>query len=191
MPTIIELTAQIVSAHAANTQLTSEQLTEEINKVFASLKALETGVPVDAVVTGQITPLTVKQAFKKDEVLCMICGKGFKMLKRHLNQVHGLKPSQYRKQFNIPTSQSLTAKSYSESRKQMAIENNLGDGLVKARAKRAAGKKIESLPVKPTKTPTTKAKTPVLKTRETATVPAETKKVVVAKPATKSSAKKK
>jgi hypothetical protein len=69
----------------------------------------------------------------------MICGKtGFKTLTRHLKQAHELKPGQYRKQFNIPSSQSLTAKNYSEARRKAANENNLAANLEKARAVRAA-----------------------------------------------------
>lgn len=143
MPSIIELTAEIVSAHVANTQMSSDEMLQEIQKVHAALKALEAGA-----VTGETTPaaeapkqLTIRQAFKKDAVVCMVCGKSFTTLKRHLAQAHGLKPGQYRKQFNIPASMPLAAKSYSESRRQAAQERGLGDVLAKAREKRAAAKK--------------------------------------------------
>jgi predicted transcriptional regulator len=139
MPTLLELTAEIVSAHVTNMQMTSDEMLQELQKVHASLEALESGAFVDA---EPSKPLTIKQAFKKDEVICMICGKGgFKTLKRHLTQAHGIKPGQYRKQFNIPSSISLTSKSYSESRRQTAIDKGLGEGLAKARELRAAKKK--------------------------------------------------
>lgn len=48
---------------------------------------------------GPKPQLTIKQAFKKDEVICMICNKEFKTLKRHLTMSHQLKPGEYRKQF--------------------------------------------------------------------------------------------
>jgi predicted transcriptional regulator len=138
MPTLLELTAEIVSAHVTNMQMTSDEMFQEIQKVHASLMALESGASIDA---GPSRPLTIRQAFKKDEVICMICGKGgFKTLKRHLNQAHNLKPRQYRKQFNIPSSISLTARSYSESRRQTAIDKGLAEGLAKARELRAAKK---------------------------------------------------
>jgi len=108
MPTIIELTAQIVSAHLSNQQMTSDEMLQELQKVYESLKALEAGSPI-AIGTKTSTgapKLSIKQAFKKDEVICMICGKGgFKTLKRHIGQAHALKPGQYRKQFGIPSSQ--------------------------------------------------------------------------------------
>ncbi len=64
----------------------------------------------------------------------MICGKGFKTLSRHLKTSHEMSANDYRKQFDIPRSQSLAAKNYSESRRQMAVDRGLADNLAKARA---------------------------------------------------------
>jgi predicted transcriptional regulator len=90
--------------------------------------------------TSTETPkLTIKQAFKKDEIICMVCGKrGFRALKKQLGQAHDLKPGQYRKLFGIPSSQSLAAKTYSESHRQTALANGLGEGLAKSRETSAA-----------------------------------------------------
>lgn len=145
--TLMELTAEIVSSHAGNTEMTSEQLLQELQKVHALLKALEAGQEVEGGVIEQKPALTVKEAFKKNEVICLICGKGgMKALTRHLNQVHNMKPREYRKQFGIPSSQSLTAKSFSESRRKMANERGLADNLAKARAVRAANIKAKKVP---------------------------------------------
>lgn len=140
--TLVELTASIVASHAAGSEMSSDDLILEINKVFATLKQLETGaVAAEAVEAPAAPAMTFKKAFQNDQVCCMICGKtGFKTLTRHLKQAHDLKPGQYRKQFNIPSSQSLTAKNYSEARRKAANENNLAANLEKARAVRAAKK---------------------------------------------------
>jgi len=140
--TLVELTASIVASHASGTEMSSDDLILEINKVFTTLKQLETsGVAVGAgePAAPPAPVMTLKKAFQNDQVCCMICGKtGFKTLTRHLKQAHELKPGQYRKQFNIPSSQSLTAKNYSEARRKAANENNLAANLEKARAVRAA-----------------------------------------------------
>jgi predicted transcriptional regulator len=153
MPTLIELTAAIVSAHVSNQQMSSDEMLQELQKVHKSLKALEAGSPIDteSSTVTEAPKLTFKQAFKKDEVICMVCGKGgFKTLKRHLTMAHDLKPGQYRKQFNIPSTLSLSAKSYSESRRQTAIDNNLGEGLAKFRADK---KKSAAVPIVKAKAP--------------------------------------
>lgn len=83
--------------------------------------------------------MSVKEAFRKNEVVCMVCGKGgFKTLARHLSTAHQMKPGAYKKQFGIPREQALSAKSYSESRKKMALDRGLADNLAKARAVRMA-----------------------------------------------------
>jgi predicted transcriptional regulator len=165
MPTLIELTAQIVAAHAGNTQMTSEELFQDLQRVHASLMVLESGVSAEQEQTKQ---LTIKQAFKKDEVICMVCRKGgFKTLKKHLAIAHQLTPGQYRKQFGIPSSQSLAARSYSESRRQTAIESGLGENLAKAREIRAANMKRKKAAV-----PAVKIKPPVPAVKAKASVPA-------------------
>jgi predicted transcriptional regulator len=156
---LVELTASIVSSHAVGTEMSSDELILEINKVFATLKKLETeGAAADAAPAAAAPVISLKKAFQSDQVTCMVCGKsGFKTLTRHLKQAHDLKPGQYRKQFNIPSSQSLTAKNYSEARRKSANENNLAANLEKARAVRAAKNKatVKSKPAavaKPAKT---------------------------------------
>ena len=129
---LIELAADIVIAHASTTEMTAEDLKNELKMVYATLKELEQGESGE----GPAKPaMTIKQAFKKDQVACMICGKdGFTTLKRHLTIAHDMKPGQYKKQFNIPKDQSLAAQDYVEKRRQMALDKGLGENLAKARA---------------------------------------------------------
>jgi predicted transcriptional regulator len=123
--------------------MSRDELIQEINSVYATLKKLESEGTTEAVPSAPAAPvLTMKKAFQNDQVGCLVCGKtGFKTLTRHLKQAHDLKPGQYRRQFNIPTSQSLTARNYSEARRKSANENNLAANLEKARAVRAANNK--------------------------------------------------
>lgn len=138
MANLLELAADIVSAHASTTSMTREELIAEIGSVYNALAALEKGETVATEegpgIEEAVPAVTKRKAFGKDKVYCMICGKGFTTLKRHLNAAHGMKPGEYRRQFDIPTSQPLAAKNYSEQRKQMAIDRGLGDNLAKARA---------------------------------------------------------
>lgn len=142
MATLLEMAVEIVAAHASTTNMSKEELIAEITSVYQALSALDKGeaVAVEAAATEGAPTISKKKAFGKDKVICMICGKGMKTLTRHLKTAHDLKPGQYRKQFGIPSSQSLAAKSYSESRRQMAIDRGLPEKLAKARAARGKGK---------------------------------------------------
>ncbi|MBU5636616.1 MucR family transcriptional regulator [Geomonas sp. Red69] len=137
---LLELTASIVSSHASVTEMSGEDLLLELQKVHGALQKLEveTGEGVERG-EGKGPAVPLKKAFQPDQVSCMLCGKsGMKTLARHLAQVHGIKPGEYRKQFGIPSNQALTAKNFSEARRRMAQEKGLADNLAKARAVRAA-----------------------------------------------------
>jgi predicted transcriptional regulator len=159
--TLLEMAAEIVSSHASTTPMSGDELLQEIQKVYASLQAIGAGQPV----AGEaVKPaITVKDAFKKNEVICMICGKGkLKALTRHLKAVHDMKPSQYKKQFGIPSKQPLTAKSFTEARRKSALDRGLGDNLAKAREVRASKlKEKKAAPVKLAKLKPAKKVAPV------------------------------
>jgi predicted transcriptional regulator len=156
-----ELTAEIVIAHANMNEMSSDELLKELKAVYTTLEGLGKGeieIPTQApkkrgrkpkamveTVTEEkpATPpapaLTLEEAFKPDQVACMICGKkGLTTLKRHLTTAHNLKPGQYRKQFNIPKDQPLAATDYVAKRRQNALDRGLGENLAKARAARKA-----------------------------------------------------
>ena len=137
MATLLEMAQQIVSAHAQTTPMTTTELLAEIQKVHAALQALEAGTPIDASIEEPASTLTLRQAFRKDEVVCMVCGKGgFKVLTKHLSQTHQMKPTEYRNLFNIPKSQKLMSKSYAANRMEIAAGMDLVGNLEKARAAR-------------------------------------------------------
>jgi len=158
MATLVEIAAQLVASHASSTPMTSDELLAEIAKVHAALKGLEAGQPVEGVEEAPKPSVTLKDAFKKNEVVCLICGKGgFKTLARHLSTAHGMKPGAYKKQFGISSKQALSAKSYSEARRKMAQDRGLADNLAKAREVRMANIEAKkggaAKPAKPAKAP--------------------------------------
>jgi len=143
MPTLIELTAQIVASHASKTPMIQEQLLQDMHLIHSALQLMkDANLPEQSAQPPeeQAPPtLTIKQAFKKNEVICMICNKGgFKTLTRHLATAHKLKPGQYRKQFGIKSTQKLAAKSFSEAMAKAALDRGQVEILAKAREKRMA-----------------------------------------------------
>ncbi len=144
MATLLEMAAEIVAAHASTTPMTKEELLAELAEVGRALAAMEKGeLGAEAAVeeSAAAPAISRKKAFGKDKVVCMLCGKEMKTLARHLKTAHNMKPGEYRKQFDIPRTQPLAARSYSESRRQMAVDRGLGENLAKARAARGKGRK--------------------------------------------------
>jgi predicted transcriptional regulator len=138
MSNITELAAEIISAHASSSPMTTEELLNELQQVHAALKALESGEAVPAAEEAK-PAISAKASIKTNEIICLICGRGkMKTLTRHLSSAHGITAKEYKKQFGIKGTQSLSAKSLTESRKAGALARGLGDNLVKARAVRMA-----------------------------------------------------
>ena len=184
MSNLTELTAQIIAARAAKKDMSTEELQQEMQMIYSFLRGVEEGnvqpaTPEQPVEETKPQKINFKKVFKDNEVICLICTKGFKALKRHLTVAHDLKPGEYRKQFGIPSKQSLVAKAYSEKWRQAANDRGQGEILAKAREARAAKKAV--IPAIKTKVPVPaiKAKTaaPAVKTK--AAVPVVKKKVAV------------
>jgi predicted transcriptional regulator len=143
---LLSMTADIVSSHASMNELTQEQLLAEIQNVYAKLAAIGgvgdvECVPIEMEEEALVPAVPLDAAFGADKVFCMVCGRGMKTLKRHINTSHDMNPGQYRRAFGIPAGTPLVAKNYSEARKKMAQDLNLADGLAKARAARGKKKK--------------------------------------------------
>ncbi len=67
MATLCELAAEIVKAHASTNKMTTGELLQEIQKVYATLEALETGRPPEVVPVEAVKPATVRHAIRKDK----------------------------------------------------------------------------------------------------------------------------
>jgi predicted transcriptional regulator len=135
---LVELTAEIVSAHASVNEMKKEELLDEMQAVFQKLLALAGSVSEEGEAPLQeVKPaVTVNKAFGADKVICLVCGKSFTTLKKHIAVSHQLTPKEYRKQFGIPTKTPLVARKYSEAKKKIAQEKGLAAKLAEGRKKR-------------------------------------------------------
>ena len=88
--------------------------------------------------------VSVVEEIEKHRPVALRVKLPFRILRAHhpaderLTTVHGLKPGQYRKQFNVPKGQPLAATEYVTKRRQMALDRGLGENLAVARAARKA-----------------------------------------------------
>jgi predicted transcriptional regulator len=141
----VEMAADIVSAHASVNEMTTEQLLDELQAVYQKLLSLSGGEAAEISGIGggtdRLEPaMPVDKAFGADKVYCLVCGKPFTTLKKHISKAHGLDPKGYRKAFAIPSSTPLVSRNYSESKKKMAQKLGLADKLAEGRKKRGQAK---------------------------------------------------
>lgn len=122
---LIELTAEIVSAHVANNTVAVGDVANLVQRVHEALTSL--GQPAAQPEAERKTPaVSVRASIKPDYIVCLECGRKQKTLRRHLQTAHGLTPEQYRAEFGLQSSYPLTAPNYSKRRGEMARAIGLG-----------------------------------------------------------------
>lgn len=68
----------------------------------------------------------VEDSVHDDFVVCLEDGLRFTMMKRHLKEVYGMTPDEYRNKWNLPRDYPMTAPSYSRRKGEIARRLNLG-----------------------------------------------------------------
>jgi predicted transcriptional regulator len=132
---VLKLTAQIVMSHASMSELSPDELVDEIKEVYNVLSSLEGGAMLEVALAekgGEAEavkkpPVPLKEIVKAKYVVCLECGKKMKTLKTHLRKAHNLTPKEYFHRFGLdPKKFPLVCKEYSEQRSKLAKERGLG-----------------------------------------------------------------
>lgn len=133
---VLKLTAQIVMSHASMSELTPEELVDEIKEVYGILSSLEAGAISEELIMekageGEVVkkpPVPLKDIVKAKYVVCLECGKKMKTLKTHLRKAHNLMPKEYFQRYGLdPKKYPLVCKDYSEQRSKMAKDRGFGE----------------------------------------------------------------
>lgn len=119
----LSLAAQIVSAYIVNNEVAPQALPAFIREVCRALTSVELATAEPKQAEPVVAP---KKSVFTDRILCLICGDGFKMLKRHISTHHQMTPGEYRAKWNLPASYPMVAADYAERRSKLAIDSGLG-----------------------------------------------------------------
>ena len=142
---LVQLTAEIVQSQTSVKQMSTEEVKAALKDTFQALKSLQAAevsnpVEVDTAESAQV--LDPKKSIQKNKVVCLECGKEFRMLSgKHLAS-HGLDSKAYRKKYGFPARQALCAKTLSEKRSAGAKERGIPENLQKAIDARAKKKPV-------------------------------------------------
>jgi predicted transcriptional regulator len=110
----------IVSAFAARSDTSVEQIVDLFGRLRLRAGQADPGPVVGAVRNDAIS------GEGEETVPCLVCGKGFKMLKRHLRTAHKMSEMDYRVRFGLPEDRPLVAPEYSRRKAEQAREAGLG-----------------------------------------------------------------
>jgi predicted transcriptional regulator len=142
---LIELTADIVSAHVANNSVAVGDVANLVQRVHEALSGLGQA-PAMQEPQKKEPVVSVRASVKPDYIVCMECGKRQKTLKRHLQTAHGMTPQQYRSDYGLPDSYSMVSAEYAQMRRDMA--NSIGLGRKKSDSVKAPASAQDETPPK-------------------------------------------
>jgi predicted transcriptional regulator len=80
--------------------------------------------------------VSVRRSIQPDHLVCLVCGKPQKVLKRHLAVQHELTPDQYRETFGLKPDYPMAAPNYAQQRRELAVKIGLGRPKKPARRRR-------------------------------------------------------
>ena len=122
---IAELTTEIIAAYVSSHKLLVPEVPDLINAVGAELASL--GAETEPSAPEKPEPaVSVRRSVRPDHLVCLICGKKQKLLRRHLAVEHELTPDQYRETFGLKSDYPMAAPNYTRQRREIAFRIGLG-----------------------------------------------------------------
>ena len=114
----------LVKAQASVRHMTEEEIISMLKSVSGELNNLFSGAQ-EAPEQEQQPSVDPKKAIREKTVVCLECGKTFKVLtKKHL-ATHGLTPDEYKEKWGFKKNQALIAKGLARERKKKMQEMQL------------------------------------------------------------------
>jgi predicted transcriptional regulator len=134
--TLVEMCTDIVSAQAGHTTMSSEDIVESLRRVFRTLQEVQLLGGAAENEEGSVTPRDPQSSIQRNQVLCLECGKAFKLLSNRHLALHDLTPRAYKHKYGIRMTQALSARTLSTRRRKLAKELGMGKQLAEWRAER-------------------------------------------------------
>ncbi|HSC08497.1 MAG TPA: MucR family transcriptional regulator [Steroidobacteraceae bacterium] len=135
---IAELTTEIVAAYVSHNKLQAQDIPHVIHVIATGLGSLGTGAKPTALERPEPV-VSVRRSIRPDHLVCLMCGKKQKLLKRHLAVEHELTPNQYRETFGLKPDYSMVAPNYAQQRRELALKIGLGQPKKAPRQRRRKG----------------------------------------------------
>ena len=131
---LVEMAAEIVAAQASHRALPPEEIEQSLRKTFETLKEIQqlgNGSEFEEAVSRD-----PQASIQRNQVICLECGKSFKLLSNRHLALHGLTPREYKQKHGIRMTHALSARTLSARRRKLAKDLGMGKQLAAWRAER-------------------------------------------------------
>lgn len=123
-PNLLKLTAKLVVSSLRGNSVSIDALADLIRTTHTALTTAQSP-PAQPALQPQ-PAISVRKSIRPDAIVCLECGKGQKMLKRHLSTMHGLTVEDYKARWSLPSDYPMTAPDYASVRSTLAKKAGLG-----------------------------------------------------------------
>ena len=140
---LLEMSADIVSAQVKHVSMTPEEMAESLRTIFNALNDIQKADHAngeagdtsseDSLVYLRQNPL---KSIQRNQIICLESGKGYKLLSNRHLALYNLTPREYKKKWGIPMTSPLSARSLTNRRRKLAKELGMGKQLAEWRAER-------------------------------------------------------
>ena len=136
--TSLSLAAKLAISYVGNNKVAPAEIPALIGSLHEALAKLESGEEI------REPAVPIDKSVKRNEIICLECGKGKKILKRHLTTAHGLTAEEYRVRWGLGRDYPLVAPNYAKLRSEFAKKIGLGRKPGAVRSKKPAAKSTKS-----------------------------------------------
>jgi predicted transcriptional regulator len=121
---LLQLTANIVSAHVSKNTVGAAELPTLIRDVYQALANVGQALVKEPERPQPAVP--IKKSVTPDYIVCLEDGKKLKMLKRHLKTAYDMTPEDYRERWGLAADYPMVAPNYAKQRSRLAKQIGLG-----------------------------------------------------------------
>ncbi len=118
--TTLSLTTKLAASFVGNNKVARGDLPALIGSLHEAVAKMESGEEI------REPAVPVDKSVKRNEIICLECGKGQKTLKRHLSSGHGVTAEEYRARWGLDRDYPLVAPNYAKQRSELAKKIGLG-----------------------------------------------------------------
>ena len=118
--TTLSLATKLATSYVGNNKVARDEIPALLANFHEALSKLER----DEEVREPAVP--INKSVKRNEIVCLECGQGHKMLKRHLSSGHGVTAEEYRARWGLDRDYPLVAPNYAKQRSDIAKKLGLG-----------------------------------------------------------------
>ncbi len=116
---------EIVKAQASVRNMTEEEINSMIKSLSEGIQKASQGTAEEQASEEQHPAVDPKKAIREKSIVCLECGKSFKVItKKHLAK-HDVTPEAYKEKWGYKKNQSLVAKSLARERRKKMQEMEL------------------------------------------------------------------